>query len=346
MNILERGVSILLCLPFLTGCMGRKAPSVPEEIVPDTCTVQEIESLAPEAGELTVWSVYWDNADDMETLRDEADQVDAVSLFAASFQEGEVTIPEANTRMLGKLRRRESTKEKPIYLSVVNDVTQNGKTTQKDTEILWKVLGTDKAAQAHAEQLVQLAVQNGYDGIEIDYEKIRKEMDLWQAFLRFEEKLLALAQEAGLKVRIILEPSTPVEQLSFPEGADYVVMCYNLYGNGTAPGPKADFAFLKQMQEKFCALPSLSYALANGGYVWEGSSQKATQCRAAEAKAWAEAAGVTPERDPDSGVLHFSYTQKGTQYTVWYADETTLAQWAQQLNQLSGGKVDISLWRM
>ena len=30
------------------------------------------------------------------------------------------------------------------------------------------------------------------------------------------------------------------DEPEFSEGASYVVMCYNLYGNGTEPGPKAD----------------------------------------------------------------------------------------------------------
>lgn len=346
MNILERGLMVLLCLPFLTGCMGHKTPQEPEITEPDACTVQEVEALAQESVQLTVWSTYWDCADDMEVLQSEAGNVDEISLFAASFQNGEVTIPEATTRMLKKIRRREQTKEKTVYLSIVNDVTENGKTTQKDTAILQKVLGTDEAAQAHAEQLVRLAADNGFDGIEIDYEKIRKDMDLWQAFLNFGEKLLALAEDAGLKVRIVLEPSTPAEQLNFPEGAEYVLMCYNLYGNGTEPGPKADFEFLQQMQEKFRDVPALSYALANGGYLWEGGGQTATQCRAAEAKAMAEKAGVTPERDESSGALYFSYTEGRKSYTVWYADETTLARWAQYLGELTGEKVAVNLWRL
>lgn len=346
MNFLERAAIMLLCVPFLTGCVEHKAPSVAEQTAPDTSTVQEVEALSGQAGRLTVWSAYWDCADDMELLRDEADKVDEISLFAAYFQEGELVIPEATTRLLNKIRRKESTKEKTVYLSVVNDVQKNGKTTQKDTDILKQVLGTESAAQEHAEQLVRLAADNGYDGIELDYEKIRKDMELWADFLRFEEKLLGLAEENGLKVRIVLEPGTPVEQLDFPEGADYVVMCYNLHGGGTDPGAKADNSFLESLVEKFGALPNVSYALANGGYCWEGESQTAVQCRAAEAAAMAEQAGVTPERDPDSGALFFSYTEKGKRYTVWYADETTLVQWAQQLNALTGGRVDISLWRI
>ena len=30
------------------------------------------------------------------------------------------------------------------------------------------------------------------------------------------------------------------DEPEFSEGASYVVMCYNLYGNGTEPGPKED----------------------------------------------------------------------------------------------------------
>lgn len=286
MNILERALAALLCLPFLTGCMGHKTAEEPETVEPDTCTVQEVEALVPESTQLTIWSTYWDCAGDIEVLQDEAEKVDEISLFAASFQNGEVTIPEPTTRMLKKIRRREQTKNKTVYLSIVNDVTENGKTTQKDTAILQKVLGTDEAAQGHAEQLVRLASENGFDGIEIDYEKIRKDLDLWQAFLKFEEKLLLLAEDAGLKVRIVLEPSTPVEQLDFPAGAEYVVMCYNLYGNGTMPGPKADFAFLQQVYEKFRVLPNISYALANGGYIWENDGTTATQCRAQRQRRW------------------------------------------------------------
>lgn len=346
-DLLKQTVAELLCVLLLGGCAGKSTtPSLTDEIEPDACTVQEIRALSARTDELTVWSTYWDGANDMDELKETATEVDAVSLFAAYFQDGKVAIPEASTRMLGKLRRREATAEKTVYLSVVNDVTENGKNIQKDTEILWKVLGTEEAAQNHAEELVKLAADNGFDGIEIDYEKIRKDMDLWAAFLNFEEKLLALADEAGLKVRIVLEPSTPVEQLDFPEGADYVVMCYNLCGGGTDPGPKADNAFLAQLYEKFHALPGISYALANGGYLWETGTQSAVQCRAAEAKALAEKTGATPARDPASGALYFSCTDGQKQYTVWYADDETLVQWADQLSALAGGNVSVSLWRI
>ena len=103
---------------------------------------------------------------------------------------------------------------------------------------------------------------------------------------------------------------------------------------------------MQQVYEKFRVLPNISYALANGGYIWENDGTTATQCRAAEAKALAEKAGVTPERDESSGALYFSYTEGRKNDTVWYADEQTLAQWTRCLGELTGEKVFISLWRL
>ena len=349
MNIIKKSLVLILCIFLLTGCMGRDTETAPDEEPAGSdisFTSGEIEALEPVAGELTVWSAYWDNTDDMDIIKDKADVIDAVSVFAASFQDDEIVIPDAASRMLARLQRREMTENGTVYLSVVNDVSRNGEVTQKDTDILKKVLATDGSAKQHAEDIVKLAEDNGCNGIEIDYEKIRDDLDLWKLFLNFEKKLIDLADDEGLRVRIVLEPSTPVDELDFPEGAEYVVMCYNLYGNGTVPGPKADMSFLEEMYEKFKSLPDISYALANGGYIWEGDTKKAVQCRAEEAKAAAVMNGITPERDEASGALHFSYKENGTEYTVWYADEPTLSVWAAKLNKLSDSNVPVSLWRL
>lgn len=191
-----------------------------------------------------------------------------------------------------------------------------------------------------------MARENGFDGIEIDYEKIRKDRSLWQLFLAFEEILLPLAEEAGLGLRIVLEPGIPAETLPFPQGAAYVVMCYNLHGIGTEPGPKADLAFLRALYDRFAGLPNLSFALANGGFDWEEASGKAVSLTEKDAAALAEAHQVLPRRDAASGALSFSYTQDSTRHTVWYADSETLALWAAELDACAGKTVPISIWRV
>ena len=341
-------VLTVACL-VISGCGSSSKKAEISETVSDfqdDTSEKEISSLAEVSDELTVWSVYWDCEDDIDTLKKEADNVDQISLFAAYFKDSTVTIPDATDRMLRKIRRREETKDKKVFLSVVNDVEKNGKTVQKDTEVLKELLGTEKNAASHAKELVELAAENGYDGIEIDYEKIRSDMDLWDDFIKFENLLITEAKSQNLDVRIILEPSTPVEELDFPQGASYTVMCYNLYGNGTNPGPKADLDFLKEMYTKFKDLPDISFALSNGGYDWENGTQKATQKKRVEIEQLVQQYKAEPQRDTDSGALSFEYEENHTKYTIWYADEETLKQWTEELNSASGGKVKISLWRI
>ncbi|RHQ97284.1 hypothetical protein DWX80_04580 [Ruminococcus sp. AF21-3] len=333
----------------LPGCGGTEKKSEISETVSDLhddSAEKEINSLAEASDELTVWSAYWDCEDDIDTLKTEADNFDQISLFAAYFKDGTVTIPDATDRMLRKIRRREETQNKKVFLSVVNDVEKNGKTVQKDTEILKDLLGTEEKAEEHAKELTELAAENGYDGIEIDYEKIRSDMDLWNDFIRFENLLITEADKKDLDVRIILEPSTPVEELDFPQGASYAVMCYNLYGNGTDPGPKADLDFIKEMYTKFKNLPDISFALSNGGYDWENGTQKATQKKRAEIDQLIQQNKAEPQRDTDSGALSFEYEENHTKHIIWYADEETLKQWTEELNSASGGKVKVSLWRI
>lgn len=106
-------------------------------------------------------------------------------------------------------------------------------------------------------------------------------------------------------------------------------MCYNLYGNGTEPGPKADWDFLREIHEKFRNLPNVSYAFSNGGFDWEEDSQQPSQLRTGDANALAEKYEAEPVRDKNSGALYFSYTEKNKTHTVWYADEPTLKTWAE-----------------
>lgn len=333
---------------LLAGCADKRTEKEPIDAayLTEDFTAGEISALSEVTNQLSVWSVYWDCAEDIDTLRETHEELAEVSLFAAYFKDGTVVIPDATARMLKKIRNKDTTKEMQVYLSVVNDVETNGETVQKDTDILYKLLRNKASAKAHAEILVSLAKENGYDGIEIDYEKIRSDMELWQYFLRFEDLLLAAAEDAGIAVRIVLETSTPIGKLTFPEGAEYSVMCYNLYGNGTEPGPKADLDFLQEIYVKFKDVPNVSYAFSNGGFDWEKNSKQPVQLRAADANALAEKYGETPMRDENSGALYFSYAEKNKTHKVWYADETTLKTWAEEINRLSGKKAVVSLWRI
>lgn len=338
-------LSALFCTILSVGCGSHDKESV-AVVGSESIAAKEVEKTAAAAGDLTVWSAYWDCDSDYAVIRDEAQYIDSISLFAAYFKDGELFIPDASLNMLKKIRKNDELSGKRIFLSVVNDTEENGVSVQKDTNLLYRLLDNEDTAKAHATELVAAAVDNGFDGIEIDYEKIRNDTELWRLFIRFENYLIAAADRADISVRVVLESGTPTEKLSFPEGAEYAVMCYNLYGNGTEPGPKADYAFLKDIYERFGKLPGISYALSDRGFDWEAGSVKPAQTdadAAAETAAECEAKAI---RDDESGAMHFDYDKDGKRHTVWYADEVTLSMWAAELAELSGKPVNVSLWRL
>lgn len=328
-------LSAVLISVVLAGCGNTTSESSPSSI---SEKYPEIVELKKDDMKLTVWTVYWDTQRTVRNIMTYSDKIDAISTFAVYYDENEqLFIPDETQKISRKLRNYEKTENIQQYLSVVNDKPDS----MKDTFLLENKIGTAKKAEEHAEKIVSMAVENEYDGIEIDFEKIRSDLDLWDKFIVFEKDLITLCQKNGLKLRIVLEPSTPIEDLNLPDGASYSVMCYNLYGIGTEPGPKADTEFLKKIAAKFGSLPGISYALANGGFDFDGKGT-AKQLTSAEAAQLAKDKNVTPVRNKENGALTFSYDS----HTVWYADEKTLVFWQEALNEAAGKDVDIDLWRI
>ena len=266
------GAALLGGCSWIGGCASRQEDAGSAGLDTESVAASEIEALSDECALLNAWSVYWDATGDVSVVAEHANELSAVSLFAASFEDGSLVVPDATSRIVRRLRADDRTAGMPLFLSVVNDVKNGENVVQKDTEILVSLLETDDSCCRHAAELVSLAADGGFDGIEIDYEKIRDNLALWERFMVFEESLIAQAADEGLRVRIVLESSTPVDELAFPDGAEYSVMCYNLHGGGTLPGPKADYAFLDELAERFGSLPSVSFALANGGYSWKAGT--------------------------------------------------------------------------
>ena len=65
----------------------------------------------------------------------------------------------------------------------------DGRYSLKDTTQLKKVFESDEAMAHHIEAIIQIAVEGGYDGIEMDYEAMRKDWDLWEKYTVFCERL-------------------------------------------------------------------------------------------------------------------------------------------------------------
>ena len=292
-----------------------------------------------------VWVVYWDDEDYVSKLSSGPYDPEIICEFEAYFDGKHNLVKEERmTDQFKTLKNLPAMSEKKFYLTFVNDVVSDGKSEQKDTKVLYDVLNDPVK---HASDIVQSAKEDGFDGIEIDYEKIRDDLKLWELFISFENELIKAAGSENIPLRIVLEPSTPVEKIDLPKGPEYVVMCYNLYGYGTKPGPKADRDFLIELSERFEPLSdNLGFAFANGGFDWNLSKDTIEPLTDLQGKQLIKDFGKDARRDEKSFDITFTYEKDGLKHEVYFADDETIKQWADIIYENTKKEVKMNIWRM
>ena len=299
---------------------------------------------------LSAWMASWDADSGKKEYGKVKKRLDAVSCFAVCYDEKDELLVPKEIRDMLKVSRKGS--EAIVrYLSFVNDsVTADGKTKEKDTDLLKRLLADDAFMEAQAGKMVSLAKELGCEGVELDYEKEWKDEAVFRNYVRFTSLLFSACSEQGLKLRIILEPSAPMDA-PYCEGPEYVVMLYNLYGKHSGPGPKADGEFIGKTVRKMESLPGeKSVAIATGGCLWEkggfllSSYDKKKFLTEKEAVDLCKKHKAEAERDPGSACLHFSYKENGKTTEVWYADSETLSAWITVAANAGVGHV--ALWRL
>ena len=290
------------------------------------------------------WVVYWDQDSGLKELGKVHKNLAGLSIFAVNFDShGNFLYPEDWQTFIQKASKPKGYKK---YLTVVNDVfLETGATLPKDKDVLRLLFKDEQSSLLHAQKLVALIKAGQYDGLEIDYEGFWKEPALAQAYQRF---LVQLNNEAGkskVPVRIILEPSVPFNAVTWPEGPEYVVMLYNLYGNHTTKGgPKTDKSLIAKTILAMGHLPGeKGVALATGGCTWENGAKGhlITETEAVRLQKFIQ--GI-PVRDTSSHVIHFQYLKGKTRGECWYADGETVRYWRSLSHSL--GIKKIFLWRL
>jgi len=338
--------SILLAMLFF-GCAAPETALTPNTPAPSPSPAPSaaVPTPAPaaQALPLSVWAVYWDTGDVNDELSLLAPELGSVSVFSALFHPDDTPyLPDDTAALLASIQERFGA-AKDIYLTFVNDLAlTEGGFSLKDAALLERLFESGASMDAHIARMLALAKSAGCDGIELDYEGVRNKPALWKSYAAFIERLYRAAKDAGLLCRVVLEPSA-LGKAAYPKGPEYVLMCYNLYGSHSGPGPKADPEFIASLAREGRDLGDLSFAFSTGGFDWDANGE-AAQLTEREAAALARAHGAAPERDAKSGALRFAYAAgDGTRHTVWYADGETLALWMRAAAEEGGSR--FAVWR-
>ena len=338
---------MILCLLSFSSCgkVKEQQNSVIEN-VQEPHDDSSIEENIEDENKVSVWVTYWDTEGLMEELNVWEPYIKQINYFAAYFkEEGRLFVPQPTVETKESINRLLQGSELPEYLTIVNDQElEDGTSALKSTDLLYNLFESEETMIKHINDILQVTLDDGYDGIEIDYEAIRDDMALWDKFLTFLNLLTKVAKDNNISLRVLLEPSTPVDDIQFPEGIEYIMMCYNLYGHGTEPGPKANRDFLIEMVEKMKKVSNRrGYALATGGFDFssDGKTIAVTMAKAIDLQS---IEGKDSYRDEQSQCMVFTYTKQNLAHEVWFADEDTLKYWTKVL--IEEGEKNISIWRL
>ena len=278
-------------------------------------------------GSLGVWLPYWEADDSLAELDALQGRLDSVVAFACIFdaQDRPLMLPEADALYSAVAQACAGT-DSVAYLSIVNDMeTAPNQYDNKSKPLLQRLLADEASISSHLEDLTALIDRYRLGGLELDYENLKGDAALWSQYAILIARLWDVCARDAIRLRIVLPWDAP-KYAALPAGPEYTVMCYNLFGYHSGPGPKADIAFLNETCALYQSQPyTTRMAFANGGFAWRDSG--ITALTQTEAEAMLQAASVTPTRDQASQALTATFTLEGEATTVWYADAATLDAW-------------------
>ena len=204
--------------------------------------------------------------------------------------------------------------------------------------VLHDFLNNSTDRSAILTQLVNLVQDNGYDGLNIDFESGQaSDRDALTSFIQ----TLASDLHANGKKLTVCVAAAYYNQLVGRQGfydykalgsaADYVfVMGWGYHWATSAPGSIDDITWENRVVSYVDTMPLKSkYILGLGMYGMDwpdggGATNRATALEYGSIRALMQRMDATPVMDHTSESPHFSYTEKGVNHDVWYQNATSL----------------------
>ncbi|HVL03736.1 MAG TPA: glycosyl hydrolase family 18 protein, partial [Acidimicrobiales bacterium] len=284
-------------------------------------TVPAAASTSPK---LTAWLPYWDQARALKSFTDNADLYRELSPFWYEMRSttsihaypgaGDATVVNA-ARSRGVL----------VIPTINNDF---------DPVRVQTMLSTASNRTAHVNVLVNLVVNGGFDGIDIDYESMYAADR--SRFTSFMTELGSALRSRGKLLAVALHPKTSEPGTwDGPQSQDYAalgkvvdsarVMAYDYHWATSTAGPIAPVQWVDDVA-RFTAsaiTPSkVQLGMPLYGYDWRGSQGEGLVFLDVEARRIQY--GAARRWDDTAKAPWFTYTVSGTTRTVYYEDRQSI----------------------
>lgn len=296
--------------------------SPPEQDVPQP------EEPVERGFDTTVWYPFWGGNTAYQVLKEQ--QIDSINLFWFELAPN------------GQIRRMKYAKPVPddilqtahrkgirVVATVAN--TDGWNNYEKGAQALHQLIATNAQREQLADHLVQFALANKMDGLDINFEVI-KGSDR-ENFSRFMEVLSGKLHQHGKTLSVSAYPKTSDGGWDGPKAQDwkrlgqvvdeFKIMTYNY--NTSTPGPGAPLSWLEQViryGESRMPAHKLYVGLPAFGYQWAEDGSRSTVT-------YKKAQDLIKKHKPlvlhdINGEPHFTYTENGQKYTVYFQDRSSL----------------------
>ncbi|MEZ4767988.1 MAG: glycosyl hydrolase family 18 protein [Caldilineales bacterium] len=302
-----------------TCCQGRPpTPPATGPAIPATPPA----TPAPAAGDFDV-SIWAPVAGFLEqqTLQQNADVLDEVNFFWYTLG--------ANGGIEGGVMATEAVRvARTAGLRVVPSIVNGGFDAQRVSDVI-----NDPTRRArHIADILALVSDNGYDGIDIDYESLNPaDRDAFSLFieelaaaLHAEGKLLSIAVHAKTDDAGAWSGAAAQDWTRLGAAVDaFKIMTYDYHNGASEAGPIAPLDWVDAVLSYAATVvpPEKTWmGVPFYGYDWTGSTGQSVNWR--QALKLAEQNGAVPQRDPSSGEAWFTYGDGSR--TVYFNDSETM----------------------
>ncbi|MEU3708862.1 glycosyl hydrolase family 18 protein [Streptomyces catenulae] len=280
----------------------------------------------------SAWLPYWGDVDAAyrDALR-HADQLHTVSPFWY-----EATGDSTVTAHPGAGRRDIVQGLREAGIKVVPTVTET-----LDAKDMAGLMLDRRRRAAHVEALLRTVRGHGYDGIDLDYERMALTGDaadrarVATGYNALTADLCARLHALGKQCVVTVLPQTGDSGTAYDyrrlgKVADrFRIMGYDLHWSGGAPGPLSSRQWYDAFLRRATAtVPRHKIEVAFPGYGWDWdrtAGGRATHRTWKEAEALRRSTGAAYRFDDASGTPHFRYRRDGHDHEVWYQDARGVA---------------------
>jgi spore germination protein len=218
-----------------------------------------------------------------------------------------------------------------------------------DAAAMATLLGSSSQRTAHVNKLVALVANNGYDGIDLDYESMNyggtaaQKASVARGFVALVKQLGAALDADGKILSVTVGARTastnwwPVHDYAgLGKVADrFRIMAYDYSYPGGTPGAIAPLPWVKQVvQYAVSVVPAsrIQLGVPLYSYDWPKNTAAADGWGSATSRTYAgvealrTSVGATRVWDATAAAPHFSYTSGGVRHEVWYEDQQSTAE--------------------